>query len=111
MHAELDRAYNRLSGSNLSRMLLRHRAIDSGQEVDGDAQGEPEVHSDLRTSSLSDPRLRSEIAARLHGARFLEGLSEPARNSILSAASYRQLSRHSVVTKTGGAGRSVVSTD
>jgi CRP-like cAMP-binding protein len=82
-------------------MLLRHRTIGSGQEVDGDAQEESEVHTDLRTSSLSDPRLRSEIAARLHGARFLEGLSEPDRNSILSAASYRQLSRHSVVTKQG----------
>jgi len=80
-------------------MLLRHGAMDSGHEVDGEPQEEPEVHSGLTASPLSDPRLRSEIAARLRGARFLEGLSEPDRNSILAAASYRQLSRQSVVTK------------
>ena len=82
-------------------MLLRHRTMASGQEVDSEAQEEPEVNSGRRNSPLSDPRLRSEITVNLRRARFLEGLSEPDRNSILAAASYRQLSRHSVVTKQG----------
>ncbi len=82
-------------------MSWRHGTIDSGQEVDAEAQEKPEVHTGLRSTSLPIPRLRSEITANLGGVRLLDGLSEADRNSIFAAASYRQLSRHTVVTKQG----------